>query len=178
MHGFLRYFNNTSWMLVERLVRLGLSFIVGVALARHLGTDQFGLLSFALSFVGLFADLATLGIDSILARELLVRGDAEENKLQETAAALRLAGGFLVLILATVGAQILRVSSTELAMVIIAAAAFLLQSIGVLEYYYQAKVLSRFMVWGQLVQQVVSASAKIVLIILNAPIVWFAATTI
>ena len=71
--GFRKYFDNTSWLLMERIVRMIVALFVGVYIARYLGPERFGLLSYANSFVGLFLALATLGIDSIVIRELVKR---------------------------------------------------------------------------------------------------------
>lgn len=57
---------------------------VGVWVARYLGPDKFGLLSYAGSFVGLFTAIATLGLDGIVVREL-VKHPQKENELLGTA---------------------------------------------------------------------------------------------
>jgi len=66
--GFKKYFVNTGWLFFERIVGMALSFFVGVYVARYLGPANFGLLSYAGSFVGLFIALATLGLDGIVVR--------------------------------------------------------------------------------------------------------------
>ena len=49
--GFRKYFANTSWLLGERVLRMLVSLLVGIYVARYLGPERFGLLSYALSFV-------------------------------------------------------------------------------------------------------------------------------
>ena len=49
--GFRKYFANTSWLLGERVLRMVVSLLVGIYVARYLGPERFGLLSYALSFV-------------------------------------------------------------------------------------------------------------------------------
>ena len=49
--GFRKYFANTSWLLGERVLRMAVSLFVGIYVARYLGPERFGLLSYALSFV-------------------------------------------------------------------------------------------------------------------------------
>ncbi len=63
--GFKRYFANTSWMMGEKVIRMVVALFVGVYVARYLGPERFGLLSYAGSFVGLFTALETLGLDGI-----------------------------------------------------------------------------------------------------------------
>nr|WP_022854515.1 oligosaccharide flippase family protein [Thermodesulfatator atlanticus] len=69
--GFRRYFANTSWLFVEKFLRLGVGFFVGVWVARYLGPERYGLLSYAQAFAGLFTAIASLGLDGILVRELV-----------------------------------------------------------------------------------------------------------
>jgi len=69
--GFMRYFRNTSWLMGERILRMGVGLFVGIWVARYLGPEQFGLLSYAQSFVFLFTAIATLGLDGIVVRELV-----------------------------------------------------------------------------------------------------------
>ena len=49
--GFRKYFVNTSWLLGERILRIPVSLLVGIYVARYLGPERFGLLSYALIFV-------------------------------------------------------------------------------------------------------------------------------
>ncbi len=79
--GFKRYFANTSWMMGEKVIRMVVALFVGVYVARYLGPERFGLLSYAGSFVGLFTALATLGLDGIMVREL-VKTPERKNKTE------------------------------------------------------------------------------------------------
>ena len=79
--GLKKYFANASWLLVERVLRLGVAFFVGVYVVRYLGPERFGLLSYANSFVGLFAGLAALGLDSIITRELVKTPECRDELL-------------------------------------------------------------------------------------------------
>ena len=66
---FRRYFANTSWLFVEKFLRLGVVFFVGVWAARYLGSERYGLLSYVQAFVELFTVFAGLRLDGILVRE-------------------------------------------------------------------------------------------------------------
>ena len=56
--NFMKYFKNTSWLFVEKILRMIVALFIGVWVARYLGPEQFGLLSYAQSFVALFAVIA------------------------------------------------------------------------------------------------------------------------
>ena len=54
---FSKYFANTSWLLGERVLRMIISLFVGIYVARYLGPERYGLLSYTVSFVWLFSSL-------------------------------------------------------------------------------------------------------------------------
>jgi O-antigen/teichoic acid export membrane protein len=94
--GFRKYFANTSWLMAERIFRSVLLLVVGVYVARYLGPEQFGLLSYAMSFVALFSAIGMLGLDGIVVREL-VKDGTKRDELLGTAYFLKLMGAILVL---------------------------------------------------------------------------------
>ena len=99
--GFIKYFKNTSWLLGEKILRMFVGLFVGVWVARYLGPDQFGLLSYVQAFVGLFGAIAALGLDGIIVREL-VKDDSKRDILLGTAFVLQLVGALLVLAILSV----------------------------------------------------------------------------
>ncbi len=68
--SFIKYFKNSSWMLSEYLLRVISAVFVTVYVARYIGPESFGVLSYALAIVSVFMALSRLGMDSILVREL------------------------------------------------------------------------------------------------------------
>ena len=69
--GFMKYFKNTSWLLGEKVLRILAALTVGVWVIRYLGPSDYGTLSYAQSFVGIFAAFSTLGLSEILSRDLV-----------------------------------------------------------------------------------------------------------
>ncbi len=62
---------NFAWLSGDRVLRMGLQFLVGAIVARYLGAAGFGSLNYALAIVGLISVFAGLGFDGIFSRELL-----------------------------------------------------------------------------------------------------------
>ncbi len=57
-------------MIAEQALSLGLAFVVGITVIRHLGPEASGALNYASTWGMLLAPLATLGLESIVIREL------------------------------------------------------------------------------------------------------------
>jgi PST family polysaccharide transporter len=66
-------------MLIERVLAMCTAIVVSVWVARYLGPHDFGILNYAVAFVALFTPLASLGINNILVKELIM--DRERERL-------------------------------------------------------------------------------------------------
>ncbi|MFG1505568.1 flippase [Halobacteriovorax sp. ZH5_bin.2] len=66
----LKYIKNTSWMLSEKIVRLLGAIFITAWVARYLGPSEFGILSYAQSYVLALTAFTILGLDELLVRDL------------------------------------------------------------------------------------------------------------
>ncbi len=176
--NLLKIVDNIGWLFFDRLLRMGVGLLVGVWLARYLGPQQFGLLSFATAFIGLFGAVAGLGLQSIVVRDIVRDPTCKEETLG-TAAVLQLAGGVLAygLILGTI--FWLR-SEDALAkwLVTILGSMMLFKASEVAMYWFESQVLSKYTVWVQNGSFLVFAAVKVALILGNAPLLAFAWATV
>lgn len=173
MSRLREYISNTSWLAFERLFRMALGLAGWLYIARYLGPEHYGLLNYALSFVGLFATVAALGVDQLLMREL-VQYPSKQALFLGTAAGLRLAGGVAAIFVISILLYILEGNSEERFLVWIISLSLLLQSLGGIESCFAAQVRSKYVVYAQLTQSILSLIFRVVLVELEAPLVWFA----
>jgi O-antigen/teichoic acid export membrane protein len=175
--GFRRYAGNTSWLIAEKVLRMVVSLFVGVWVARYLGPERFGLLSYAQSFVGLFAVIATLGLDGIVVREL-VKDESRRDEIIGTAFWLKLIGAIVVLIILAIAVQFTSNDQYTNILVFIVASATIFQSFNVIDFYFQSKVLSRYVVFANIISLFISSLVKISLILFEAPLIAFASVVL
>lgn len=171
--GFRRYFSNTSWLLGEKILRMVVGLFVGIWVARYLGPEQFGLFSYAQSFVGLFATIATFGLDSIIVREL-VKNKSRQDLLLGTAFRLKLIGALAVLLILSLAVSFTSNDSQTNFLIIIIASATIFQSFNVIDFYFQSRVQSRYAAFANAITLFISSLVKIVLILIGAPLIAFA----
>jgi len=176
-NGFMKYFKNTSWLFGEKILRMVVGLFVGIWVARYLGPEQFGLFSYAQSFVGLFTAIATLGLDGIVVREL-VKDESRRDELIGTAFYLKLIGAIAVLIVLAVAIQFTSNDHYTNVLVFIIASATIFQAFNVVDMYFQAKVLSKYVVYANVISLFVSSIVKVVLILNDAPLIAFAWATL
>lgn len=159
--GFRRYFSNTGWMFFGQMVNLTLSFVVGAWVARHLGPENYGVLNYALSVAGIFGFLSALGVDGVLARDL-VRYPEKRRELLGTALVIKGIGATL-----SIGASlglIFVIETTPLVkiLVMLFSLSYILQPFNVISSLFQAKVEARHNIKAQIAGNLISAILKIV----------------
>lgn len=171
--GFMRYFKNTTWLFAEKILRMVVGLFVGIWVARYLGPEQFGLISYAQSFVTLFTAIATLGLDGIVIREL-VKDESKRDVLLGTAFRLNLIGALIVLIVLAVAVKLSHQDALTTLLVFVIASATIFQSFNVIDFYFQSKVLSKYIVYANVVSLLISSLIKVAFILNEAPLLYFA----
>lgn len=169
---FKRYFFSTSWLLSERLFRMGLGFFVTILVARHLEPAGFGRVTYALSFVSLFVPVASLGLRMVTVREI-VRHPGEQSEIVGTALGLRLASGLILV--PAVCAAAFALSQDRIANLLVAVFAFsiLFRASGVLSDYFQAHVLGKHIVAGMSISLVLSSLVTALFVAADFNTAWF-----
>jgi PST family polysaccharide transporter len=169
-----RILANSGWLFADKILRLGVGLFVGVWVARYLGPQQFGLLNYAMAFVGLFGSVATLGLDGIVVRDI-VRYPHAKDEILGTAFGLKLAGGTAALAVALAVISSLRPGDAlSRWMVVIIAAGLVFQAFDTIDFWFQSQVKSKYTVYAKNTAFVLVTFLKIVLILLQAPLIAFA----
>lgn len=70
MNTVKRITKNTGILFISQTITYVLSFFYTIYMARYLGAANFGILSFAISFTGIFSVLADLGLSTLTIREV------------------------------------------------------------------------------------------------------------
>lgn len=174
--AFHRYASNTSWLMAENLLRLVAGLLVGVYVARYLGPEKFGIYSYTIAFTALFSSIAKLGLDSIVVREIVNHPDRAVFILG-TAFWLKLIGAALAIASILVTLNLMDTDKLTVIYIIIIAIGMLFQAFEVADFYFQAKVLSRYVSLCKLIQLFLSILLKIYGISVHSELLWFVIIT-
>ncbi len=172
--SFKRYFANTSWLFFERIFRILISFVVIIYVVRYLGPKDFGLYSYVISFMWLFASISTLGLEAITVREIIKQPD-RKDEIIGTVFTLRLWGSISAALMIAVTLLIIGEELYTSILIIVASAAFIFQSFSAIEYYFRAVVKAKYNAYALLASVIFSSALKIILILLKAPLIYFIA---
>jgi len=170
--GFLKYFKNTSWVFFERIFRMTVNLFVFVWIARYLGPEQFGLLSYSIAFVGLFSVFASLGLDEIIVSKL-VQNKIKVSEIIGTSFVLKLLAAFFLLVsMSSILFTLFSDQQTNIFILIITTS-LIFQSFNVIDLFFQSKVLSRYVVFANIVTLILSSLIKVSLILIEANLLSF-----
>ena len=176
-HGFKRYASNTSWLFLGRVFTLVIAFFVSTYVARYLGPTNYGTLSYAIGIVGLFSFVANLGIDQIIFREL-IKFPEKEADLLGSAMTLKVFGGLIAYVLLTITTLTIDHNWFISSLVLIIGATFLFTPLQTLNFYFQAKVVSKNTAAVQVVTVIILSLMKIGIVFFNKGIYYLAAVAL
>ena len=167
--------SNIVWLSMDKLLRLAVGAVVGVWMARYLGPSQFGLLNYALAFVVLFSPLASLGIESILVRDVLTEDELRQRVSLGTSFFLRCVGSLVAALLACSLVIVVRPGEPlTLLLVAIAGAGLVVQSFDIIDLWFHSQVKAKFGVYAKTAAFLLLSAVRIVLLAMGAPLVAFA----
>lgn len=170
--SFQLYFRNSSWMLAEQILRIISGVLVGIYVARYLGPEQFGVLSYALAISAFVLAITRLGMDAILVRELVGK-PSDQTALIGTAFWLMSLAAVACYGIAGLGVYYLEGSADIRLYVLIVTASAFFTSFLVVDYYFQAELKSKYSAICKFCALLFMSLFKLGLIFAEAEFVWF-----
>lgn len=168
---------NFGWLAVDRGVRLVVGLLVGSWVARYLGQAGFGLLSYALAFVGIFSALAPLGMDALAVREI-IRAPEQGGRWIGTVIGFRALAALVFALLGCALIVVLRPHDVQAwSLVALLSMGAIFQALDSGELWFQAKTQMRRLVMPRLLLMLGMNALKIYAILRGAGVIWFAAFT-
>ena len=175
--GFVKYSNNTIWLFIDRIVRLSIGLFVSVWVTRYLGPNDFGLLSFSQSFVGIFAVFASLGLDRILVKHLIEK-KIDSSDLLFTAFSLKLIAGFISVILCFFSVAFFFKSEDSSLLISIISISTIFQAFNVVDSFFQSRTLSKYVVFSNIMSFIICSILKLLFVYFDFPLIYFALVSI
>jgi O-antigen/teichoic acid export membrane protein len=162
---------NAGWLSVEKALRLGAGFFIGIYLARYFGPERFSPFEYALAIVVIFRALAGMGLRGIFVRNFTSHPDKRLLLLGSSALMLTVAGA-LAYLFALVSVYFLDGNDSKgLLLVAILAGQLLLYPTEVINYFFEARVLSKHTVIARIIAYLISVIIKVL-------IVWYEGTVV
>jgi PST family polysaccharide transporter len=172
-NGLKKYFANTGWMLLGRILTFIISFFTIAFVARYLGPENLGKLSYAQSFVAIFSMFASLGIDQIVYRDLVSHPE-REGEILGTAIVTKFIFGIATFVLTVSVGYLINDEPLLTWLIALCALTFILQPVGTVGHVFGARVLSKYTTLSSLFIAIVIPILKLLIISLDQGILYFA----
>lgn len=168
---------NAGWLIAGKIIQMLISLVVGLLTARYLGPSNYGLINYATAYTAFFMAFCTLGINSILVKELIDYPD-EEGKILGTTLVLRaissfLSAGVIILVVGFLEAD----EPTTILVTALCSLSLIFHIFEVFNFWFQSKLKSKVSAIVALGAYAITAAYKVLLLVLNKSVAWFAFAT-
>jgi O-antigen/teichoic acid export membrane protein len=168
-----KYLKNTSWLFLDKLAKILFGFIVGAIVARYLGPSNFGLYSYAITLVSLIMSIAPLGLNSILVKEFL-NNKSQSYIIAGTAIRLIFLSTITLLIITLILNETFILDSELRNIILILAFSNLFSFLNVIDFFFQSKVLSKYVIYSSITSLLISSLYKLYLVSSESTLLYFA----
>ena len=174
--GLERALKNIGWLFIDRMVRVLVGVFVTVLIARYLGPNDFGVLSYALALTALCGAMALLGMKEVVIRDL-VKDPQMAGRTLGSAGGLMMIGSSASYVL-LVSLVLLTRSDDAIAKLasFVIGASVLFRFLEFGAFWFESQVQSKYVVLAQLGVFLLASAAKVYLVAIDAPLVAFVVT--
>ncbi|MEG4028056.1 MULTISPECIES: flippase [unclassified Microcoleus] len=166
--------SNIAWLFTDQILQMGLGLFVGLWVARYLGPTQFGLLNYAIAFVSLFSSVATMGLGTLVVRNI-ARDPECKNETLGTAFGLQFTGGCITLLFTVTVIALLKPNDTLTRWLVgIIAAGTIFNAFEAINFWFQSQIQSKYTVLAKNSVCFLVAAVRIGLVTIKAPLLAFA----
>jgi O-antigen/teichoic acid export membrane protein len=163
---------NSGWLLASSTVQITIGVVTAVWLTRYLGPERFGVYSYVIALVGILVAISSLGMASLVTRELVNRPD-ERDRILGSAVAIRLIGGCLATVVLVAIALLLHNDPDLRLALIIFGLVLLVQPLEITATFYESRTQSRYLVWVQIPVAVLYVVTILIFIAAELSVIWF-----
>lgn len=169
-----RIINNTIWIVGCKVFRALLGMLVTMLSARYLGPSGYGLISYAASIVTFVVPVMQLGLNSTLVQELVNDPD-HEGRLMGTSIVMSLVSG-VGCIVGVIAFSFLTNPGEPVTTIVcgLYSIQLIFQALEQIQYWFHAKLLSKYVSVTMLIAYGVTSGYKILLLALGSSVYWFA----
>lgn len=166
---------NASWIIACRVVQALLGLAISMLTARYLGPSNFGLVNYAASVVAFAVPLMHLGIDSIMVQEIVSAKEEDEGVILGTGTAVCFLSSILCIFGVIAFSMIANAGERDTIIVVALYSVLLLfQSFEIIQYWFQAKYLSKYTSVSMLTAYFAVSAYRIWLLVSGKSVFWFA----
>lgn len=168
--------SNLIWATAGKVTSMLSGLVIGILVARYLGPEQFGLMSWVISFVFLFQTISIFGLDLIEVREEAAKPN-DYNTIIGTAFVIRVVLSIISIALCVGACFIMGKDAVTTWLVAIYSISVIANTLSVIRNYFFAIVQNKRVVQSEISRTLLGMTIKVVLLYTHASLVWFVVAT-
>lgn len=169
-----RFIKNIGWLMSGRIINMMLQFFVSLATARYLGPSNFGTINYVAAYVSFFSSISSLGLSVIVIKEIATN-KYDNNEVIWTSVWMRfIISIFSLICICSLFYITNKNDPTILKITFLESLAIVFSAFTTFDYYFQAKLLSKWSAVAGVLAYTGMSIYKIFLLMKGSNIVWFA----
>lgn len=166
--------HNATWMIVCKALQSLVQMVLGMITARYLGPSDYGLISYAAAVTAFAVPFMRLGLDETLVREYVAEPD-REGEIASTALVMNGLSGLACMVCVILFVSAANAGEPVTILVCgLYSLSLLFQAVEMMQYWFHARLLSRYASGAMLMAYGIVAVYRILLLILRKSVYWFA----
>ena len=165
---------NTTWLIGCRIIQALLSFVIGILSARYLGPSNYGVIDYAGAITSFMVPVVQLGIRSTLVHEI-ISDPTNEGRTVGTSLLMSVMASSLGIVGVAAFVSIANKGESETIIVcVLYSVSLVFQASEMMQYWFQAKLLSKYVAVISLVSYIGVSAYRCFLLIAQKSVYWFA----
>ena len=165
---------NAGWLIIGKIIQMGINFFVGILTARYLGPSNYGLINYAAAYTAFFFSVCTLGINSIIVKEF-IDNPSKEGEILGTSLILRgVSSIFSAITIVAISSVLDSNEPITKIVVILYTISLVFQIFDMFNYWFQSRLQAKYTAIASLIAYTITAIYKIILLVTNQPVTLFA----
>ena len=168
------YIFNTGWIVFEKIFISGFSFLVTIVLARYLGAEQLGIITYSLSLVTIISIAGHLGLSALVVREI-VKSPSNKDLILGSTFLLKFFGylsGFILLVVFAYLSE--DKGDIKFWILVIFASSILFRAFDVIDYVFQSNLNAKYGSISRIFSSIFGNLIKVITIVTGSTLVYFA----
>ena len=168
---------NAGWLIGGRVAQMILSFFVSILTARYLGPGNYGIISYVNAYVAFFTSLCTLGLNSVIIKDFVDKPEELGEAIGTSLALLFVSSFFSGVMILCIVRVVDRNEPKTIVIAILCSISLVFQVLDTFNYWFQSRYASKVTSIATFVAYAATALYRIVLLIFQKDVQWFAFAT-
>ena len=168
---------NAIWLISGKVIQMVLSLLIGIITARYLGPGNYGLINYGTAFTTFFAALCGLGINSVIIKDF-VEHPEEQGESIGSALVMKIGSSVLsVIMIVGIVSFLDRDEPLTISVAALCGLGSVFHVFDTFNYWFQNRYQSKVISFVTLIAYLATSLYRIVLLICNKDVRWFALAT-